>query len=807
MGIEDLQYSLMSQSEFIGQSNLDIEEIVLATLINFPESYFKVAQQLSIKEFSSTETRYIFLVIKELSETSKIDLATVTDKLIQKKYSDVIYKQKNGFDLIVYLNSICERIESDSHLLHHVSILNGYAKRRELLALSNEINEDCNSMISPEEVVNKISTKIVDIQEMGDIVEFDINEENKNVLKSLQKKVDTTDLVRSFITKIDDFIYSFEKGELIIIAAAPSMGKEQSINSKVLTPSGWNKLGNIKVGDVVCTPDGKNDKVIGVFPQGIKPLYRIIMQDGSETLAGLEHLWLTQTRNEKKKGVNSVKTTKQIIETLKEGKINKRNNHFIQFVKPIEFDYKEIKINPWLLGAYLGDGYNGVMFSNTEKDIVNKFESLIDTKLTQRNSNDFYIHKGEFLKSLNDYKLTKCRSQEKFIPKDYINNSIEVRLELLRGLLDTDGYIDEKTATIEYSTTSPFLKEQVKEIVMSLGGRCTISERNGVYSKNDEKIITQINYRLRISFHNDIIPVSSKKHLSKYKGPNKYNLRAIQDIVYSHDEEAVCIMLSKKPNLYITDDYIVTHNTAFALEIFKNNILNNVPGAFFSLEMINVQLLQRMYASYSNINLSKLRTKMLSQNEISQLNKTISVFEDKKFWLDDRSRKLSQICNKIRKFVIRHGVKYVIIDYLQLIICDMGSKGNREQEVATISRTIKELAAELKIPIFALSQINRAIHSSSNKRPNLSNLRESGAIEQDADMVIFIHRPSYFQLEHALPETELVEIIFAKGRSTGIGTVEIAFKSKIAKYTDVGFEELRDIKEYQNNIQPNTDFA
>lgn len=804
---KDLQFSLMSQSDFIGQSNVDIEEIVLGAFVNFPESYFKVADQLSIREFSTTETRYIYLAIKELSEVSKIDIATVTDKLMQKKYVDIMMQQKKGFDLVLYLNDMCERIDSDYHLNEHVSILNGYAKRRELTTLSDEIRADCNNQVDPSEVINKISDKIVDIQEMGDVVEFDLSKANKDVLNSWDKKIDTDKSIKTYIENVDRFLYCIEPTELVIVAAAPSMGKEQSINSKILTPKGWDKLGNIKIGDKVCTPDGKNDVVIGVYPQGVKPLYRIIMQDGSETLAGLEHLWLTQTINEKKKNINSIKTTKQIIETLKEGKINKRNNHFIPFINPIQFDYKEIKINPWLLGAYLGDGYGGVMFSNTEKDVVKKFESLIDTKLTRRTDNDFYIHKGEFYKSLNEYKLTKCRSQEKFIPESYMNNSINVRLEILRGLLDTDGYVDQDTATIEYSTTSPYLKEQVKEIVMSLGGRCTISERNGVYSKNDEKIITQLNYRLRISFHNDIIPVSSKKHLSKYKGPNKYNLRAIQDIIYSHDEEAVCIMLSKKPNLYITDDYIITHNTSFALEIFKNQIINEVPTAFFSLEMGTTQLLNRMYAVEAEVELSKMRSRVFSNDERTRLAQAMGGFEDKKFWIDDKSRKISHIANKIRKFVIRHKVKLVLIDYLQLMTCDIGKTGNREQEVSVISRTLKELASELEIPIIALSQINRAIHSRSDKRPTLGDLRESGAIEQDADIVAFVHRPAYFNITNGIPDTEHAEIIFAKGRSTGIGTVEVAYKSKFTKFISVNKDSYQQLKdEHFKRLDPNYEF-
>ena len=225
MDIKGLQYDLMSKSEFIGQSNVDIEEIVLATFVNYPESYFKVADQLTINEFSVIENKYIYQAVKELSEVSKIDIATVTDKLIQKKYVDIMMNVKKGFDLIVHLNGMCERIESDNHLLQHVEILNGYAKRRALVTLADDINKDCNEMVDPQEVVNKISTAVVDIQEMGDVEEFDINRANRAVYASLEPKKKGDVLVKSHIQVVDGFIYCFEPTELIIIAAAPSMGK------------------------------------------------------------------------------------------------------------------------------------------------------------------------------------------------------------------------------------------------------------------------------------------------------------------------------------------------------------------------------------------------------------------------------------------------------------------------------------------------------------------------------------------------------------------------------------------------------
>jgi replicative DNA helicase len=224
--------------------------------------------------------------------------------------------------------------------------------------------------------------------------------------------------------------------------------------------------------------------------------------------------------------------------------------------------------------------------------------------------------------------------------------------------------------------------------------------------------------------------------------------------------------------------------TAFALEIFKNNIMNgdNFP-IFFSLEMTDLELTKRLISSFTCIEMHKFRDKSLDSIDKSQIKETVNTFKSKSYFIDDKSRKLGKIVNQIRKQVIRHGSKLVVIDYLQLISFKSKS-GNREQEIATISRSLKEVAAELKIVIIALSQLNRQVNARTNKRPMLSDLRESGAIEQDADMVIFPYRPAYYEMQDkGIPELETdVEIIIAKGRSTGVGTVYANYVSKYVKF-------------------------
>ena len=240
--------------------------------------------------------------------------------------------------------------------------------------------------------------------------------------------------------------------------------------------------------------------------------------------------------------------------------------------------------------------------------------------------------------------------------------------------------------------------------------------------------------------------------------------------------------------------------TAFVLEIVKNNIINKFKVAIFSLEMSKEQMLTRMIASHGLINLGKIRKKQMKEADWNDFYNSAKYFENDNYFIDDKSGNLHQICNKIRKFNIKDNVKLFVVDYLQLVSIDLKNRsGTREQEISKISRAFKQLCRELKIVIIALSQISRAVSQRANKRPILSDLRESGAIEQDADMVIFVYRQAYYNIEVDIPEIEEVEIIFAKGRSTGIGSERLKYLSQFTKFaSEIEFIENEKLQAFKN---------
>ena len=230
--------------------------------------------------------------------------------------------------------------------------------------------------------------------------------------------------------------------------------------------------------------------------------------------------------------------------------------------------------------------------------------------------------------------------------------------------------------------------------------------------------------------------------------------------------------------------------TAFVLSMAKNIAVDfKQPGALFSLEMSNVQLINRLIVNVCEIPGDKIKSGQLAAYEWQQLDYKIKNLIDAPLYVDDTaSLSVFELRTKARRLVREHGVRIIIIDYLQLMNASGMAFGSRQEEVSTISRSLKGLAKELNIPIIALSQLNRGVESREGlegKRPQLSDLRESGAIEQDADMVCFIHRPEYYKIYQDEKGNDLkgmAEIIVAKHRNGATDDVLLRFKGEYAKF-------------------------
>ena len=251
--------------------------------------------------------------------------------------------------------------------------------------------------------------------------------------------------------------------------------------------------------------------------------------------------------------------------------------------------------------------------------------------------------------------------------------------------------------------------------------------------------------------------------------------------------------------------------TALTLSMARNiAVIKQIPVAFFSLEMSSIQLITRLISSETGLSSEKLRTGKLADHEWQQLNIKITDLEKAPLFIDDTpSLSIFDLRAKARRLSSQHGIKLIIVDYLQLMTAGSSNNkyGNREQEISTISRNLKALAKELDIPVIALSQLSRAVETrGGTKRPMLSDLRESGAIEQDADIVSFIYRPEYYNIDewddddHS-PSEGQAELIIAKHRNGGLNNIRLKFIGHLGKFEDI--ETFDSPFEFQSKMNPN----
>jgi replicative DNA helicase len=228
--------------------------------------------------------------------------------------------------------------------------------------------------------------------------------------------------------------------------------------------------------------------------------------------------------------------------------------------------------------------------------------------------------------------------------------------------------------------------------------------------------------------------------------------------------------------------------SAFILEVARR-VASTSPVLLFSLEMMSSEIVKRMESQIAKISVKNIENDTLSRDQEQRYKEAANEIRNSHLYIDDTSSlNIQQLKLKAQRIKSQHGLSCIIVDYLQL--CTASGVSNREQEISTISRSLKNLAKDLKVPVFALSQLSRALESRSDKRPQLSDLRESGAIEQDADKVIFLYRPKYYD---KTIDKDIVEVIAAKNRQGGIGSVNFEFIDYCTAFNETD-EVLEDYK-------------
>lgn len=378
------------------------------------------------------------------------------------------------------------------------------------------------------------------------------------------------------------------------LAHAVGSGKAQPLDAKVLTPNGWKLMGDIIPGDVVVAADGSPTAVEAVFPQGSKEIYRVEFSDGSATECCDEHLWLTQTYRERSAaqraarmgrhwphGQAKIRSLAEIRKTLVSPHLGAKN-HSIPMVGAVQFAARPVPLDAYVVGALLGDGGlsgNSAVLSSADQEIIDMVAAKLpnDCELVHRGKYDYTIaYRGAVryasgggmipsnpvINALRDLGAFGLRSHEKSIPDLYLFNSTETRIALLQGLLDTDGWVEGAGRSLRFTTTSGKLADGVVSIVRSLGGAATRRNRLPSYTYQGVRKIGREAHELTIALPPTIEPFRLRRKAEKFIPRAKYApVRYITNVVPVGSKPAQCILVAHKDHLYVTDDFIVTHNT------------------------------------------------------------------------------------------------------------------------------------------------------------------------------------------------------------------------------------------------------
>ena len=656
-----------------------------------------------------------------------------------------------------------------------------------------------------------------DYHRLGEVIEATVDE----IEFASGRSGEMTGVPTGF-TDLDALTNGLHAGQMIVIAARPAMGKALATDTPLPTPEGWTTMGEVRVGDFVIGSDGHPTRVLAATQvMHDRPCYEVEFSDGSVLVADEQHQWLTRSRAERRNGGSgSVRTTGEIATTVRTATAEARLNHSVANASPLQLGEQPLPLAPYVLGAWLGDGTSaGASITTADPELVMRLESegLAVTPLAAQMRYSLPVPEEsvprracvvcgvEFVPLTSQVKTCgrPCGGRasreehgtvtailrglgvlgQKHIPQLYLRSSASQRRDLLAGLLDMDGTVT-NAGCVQFTVTNRVLAEGVRELVVSLGYRCTIATR----PVNGRSADSSVAYNVTFTSDDDVFWLPRKTLLHKElraKNVTRRGSRLITGVRRIESVPVRCIEVAAADHLYLAGESMIpTHNSTIGLDIVRSAaIKHKMAAVVFSLEMSRTEITMRLLSAEAGIQLQHMRKGTMREEDWTRLASTMGRVSDAPLFIDDSpNMSLMEIRAKCRRLKQRENLKLVVIDYLQLMSSGKRVE-SRQQEVSEFSRALKLLAKELQVPVIALSQLNRGPEQRADKKPALSDLRESGSIEQDADMVVLLHRESAYEKDS--PRAGEADLIVAKHRNGPTDTITVAFQGHFSRFTDM----------------------
>lgn len=602
--------------------------------------------------------------------------------------------------------------------------------------------------VSEETTINGLIDDLRDILTLdmdgsnGEIIDFFADVEfKKKALANLQQNKYPTGLF-SIDSVIDG---GLARGEVGLLNAETGGGKALRNGTMIKTPQGDKPIETLQVGDQVFGVDGQPHRVTGVFPQGKKAEYNVTFSDGVVIPCNGEHIWAYQTKVSRAGHPNKWKeaTLRELIDNVPL-RANDGWNIYIPMCKPVEYEEKDLLVHPYLLGTLLGDGgmsQDYVSFANSEADVLVKVQECLASyglKLTkQPQEHNYRVAKAKsgnlpnyLVVALTQLGLQWSKSENKYIPKEYLNSSVEQRTQLLQGLIDTDGYT--RGSSYNYYTVSAQLAKDVAELVRSLGMTASTRIKTAPqYTYKGEEKTGQDCYVLSIKTNESIPKIhTSRKHELKWKKGQAWARRTIRSIENTGNfVEMTCISIDSEDKLYLTEGYVVTHNTSIAVNLARNYVRQGLNVLYVPLE----EKVDRMLIRFEQLMSQVGKRQLLPDGEIDPALYDVIQEAYARAKSEDSNQPWGNLW--IRKYkpqeltpngfsqlisdvMIRKGqrVDIVILDYPDLMRNPHISSLGESEAGGKLYEDLRATAQEYDFVLWTLSQLNRGGYAQDVKR-------------------------------------------------------------------------------------------
>jgi replicative DNA helicase len=792
----------MSPTGKLPPQRLEMEAAVLGALMLEKDALTTVVDILKPVSFYKDGHQRIYKAISNLFDKSEpIDQLTVVQELREMG-------ELEAAGGVGYVAGLTMHINSAANIEAHARVILEAAIKRELIRMATDVLRDAYE-------------ETTDVFELLDSTEkniFQVSEDNMRkgvdsmqdlmvkAIKELEEKKHQKDGLTGVPTgfsALDRVTSGWQPSDLVIVAARPGMGKCLAKGTRVVMFDGTlRNVEDVREGDLLMGDDSTPRRVLSLA-RGRENMYWVRQNKGDDYRVNESHiLSLKRSRNEGPHRHGDMLNI-EVREWLK--KTPKFRSNYKGYKVAVKFEEKALPLDPYFLGVWLGDGNSGnCRITGQDAEIIdylheyaNELDMQVTTGVVADRCNSYGITRGRQGGSQAQYSVQDELRQmdvlnNKHIPQRYLINSTENRLRLLAGLIDSDGHLDPVSNGYEITQKNFELAQQIKFLADSLGFRTSLKAKRAAIAKTGYE--SEV-YRVRIYGDIERVPVRvARKKALPWASPVDWRMTGIS-VEFDKEDDYYGFEIDGN-HLFLLADCTVTHNTAFVVSAMRNAAVDFKKAvAIFSLEMSSLQLVNRLISAEAELDSEKIKKGNLADYEWSQLNHKISALSTAPIFIDDTpALSIRELRAKCRRLKSQHDIQLIIIDYLQLMSGNEGGKnGNREQEIASISRALKGIAKELNVPVIALSQLSRSVETrGGDKKPQLSDLRESGSIEQDADMVIFLYRPEYYKItedEMGNPTQGMGEVIIAKHRNGSLETVQLKFIGRFTKFADLdGFD-------------------